>query len=105
VAKLEIFPECEKFFELKYLTILLISPFGQSEIFKHMKATAQPSISMGTIRDIDIAIPPLPEQHRIVAKVEELMSLCDRLEAQLTTTQTQSRLLLESVLHEALASA
>ena len=43
-------------------------------------------------------LPPLAEQHRIVAKVDELMALCDRLEAQLTTTQTESRRLLEAVL-------
>jgi type I restriction enzyme, S subunit len=43
--------------------------------------------------------------HRIVAKVDELMALCDRLEAQLTTTQTQSRRLLESTLHQALKAA
>jgi type I restriction enzyme S subunit len=48
-------------------------------------------------------LPPLAEQHRIVAKVDELMALCDQLEAQLTTTQTDSRRLLEAVLHEALA--
>jgi type I restriction enzyme S subunit len=52
-----------------------------------------------------IPLPPVVEQHRIVAKVEELMSLCDRLEAQLTTAQTESRHLLEAVLHEALAPA
>jgi type I restriction enzyme S subunit len=49
-------------------------------------------------------VPPLAEQHRIVAKVDELMAVCDRLESQLTTTQTESRRLLEAVLHEALAS-
>ena len=43
------------------------------------------------------------EQHRIVTKVDELMMVCDQLEAQLTTTQTDSRRLLEAVLHEALA--
>jgi type I restriction enzyme S subunit len=48
-------------------------------------------------------LPPLAEQQRIVAKVDELMALCDQLETQLTGSQTQSRLLLESVLHEALA--
>jgi type I site-specific restriction endonuclease len=31
-------------------------------------------------------------------------ALCDRLEAQLTTTQTQSRRLLEATLHQALAT-
>ena len=43
------------------------------------------------------------EQHRIVAKVDELMAVSDQLEAQLTTTQTDSRRLLEAVLHDALA--
>jgi type I restriction enzyme, S subunit len=41
----------------------------------------------------------------IVAKVDEVMAVCDRLEAQLATVQTESRRLLEAVLHEALASA
>ena len=51
------------------------------------------------------AIPPVAEQRRIVAKVDELMAVCDRLEVQLSTTQTESRRLLEAVLHEALAPA
>jgi type I restriction enzyme, S subunit len=48
-------------------------------------------------------LPPLAEQHRIVAKVDELMGLFDQLETQLSTTQVNSRRLLESLLHEALA--
>jgi hypothetical protein len=50
-------------------------------------------------------IPSLAEQHRIVAKVDALMARCDQLEAQLTTTQTDSRRLLEAVLETALAPA
>jgi len=50
-------------------------------------------------------IPPLAEQHRIVAKVDELMALCDQLEASLTTAQTETSRLLESVLHHALQDA
>lgn len=50
-------------------------------------------------------LPPLAEQQRIVAKVDELMVLCDKLDAQLTTTHIDSRRLLEAVLHEALAPA
>lgn len=49
-------------------------------------------------------LPPLAEQHRIVAKLDELMALCDRLEAQLTTAQTESRRLLEATLSLALAA-
>jgi len=61
------------------------------------------SLSVGKIRQIEVPLPPLAEQHRIVARVDELMALCDQLEAQLTTAEADSRRLLEAVLHEALA--
>ncbi len=47
----------------------------------------------------------LAEQHRIVAKVDELMALCDRLEASLTSGQDHGRRLLEALLAEAPAPA
>ncbi len=52
-----------------------------------------------------IPLPPLAAQHRIVAKVDELMALCDQLEAQLTTSEADSRRLLEAVLRDARAVA
>ncbi len=64
-----------------------------------------PIISKGKWEILPIPLPPLAEQHRIVAKVDELMALCDRLEAQLTAAQKESSRLLEALLHEALASA
>jgi type I restriction enzyme S subunit len=51
---------------------------------------------------LPIPIPPIAEQCRIVAKVDEVMALCDRLEAQLATAQADNRRLLDAVLHEAL---
>ena len=42
----------------------------------------QSFVSLGVIRSYLMPIPPLAEQHRIVAKVDELMALCDQLEAQ-----------------------
>jgi type I restriction enzyme S subunit len=50
-----------------------------------------------------IPLPPLAEQHRIVAKVDELMALCDQLEQQLSQAEQGRRGLLEAVLREALA--
>jgi len=102
VAKLEPFEGCEEFYILKFLNYFLISQYGREEIFKHVKATAQPSLSMGTIRDIDIPLPPLSEQQRIVIRLDELMKLCDNLEASIKESQQQNELLLQQVLREAL---
>jgi len=70
----------------------------------YVTGVAQPKMNQAKMNSIPIALPPHAEQHRIVAKVEELIALCDRMEAQLTTTQTESRRLLEAVLHEALSA-
>jgi len=43
---------------------------------------AQPNISKEKIVSTMAALPPTEEQHRIVAKVDELMALCDQLENQ-----------------------
>jgi len=64
---------------------------------------AMNNISLGDIRNFVVPVPPLPEQKRIVAKVDELMALCDELETALETAQVQRRRLLESLLHEVLS--
>lgn len=65
-------------------------------------STTMPKINQSVLLNAPFPLPPLSEQSRIVAKVGELMALCDQLEAQLAATQTDSRRLLEAVLHEAL---
>ena len=55
-----------------------------------------------SILQTSISPPPLAEQHRIVAKVDELMALCDRLEASLATGNDTKQRLLNALLHEAL---
>jgi len=54
---------------------------------------AQPFVALGALRNLVIALPPLAEQHRIVAKVDELMALCDQLKYRLTkANQLQQKL-------------
>ena len=57
------------------------------------------NVSREQILSLAFPLPPLAEQHRIVAKVDELMTLCDQLEAQLTTTQTLNAALMDALLH------
>ena len=68
-------------------------------------ATAQPVISGSKIYPIIVGLPPVAEQKRIVAKVDELMAQCDQLEASLTEGEQIRSRLLESVLHNALEPA
>jgi type I restriction enzyme S subunit len=76
VAKIEPFNNYEEKIDIKYLLYYLMSNTGRHEIFKFRKATAQPSLSMGTIRQAIVALPPLEEQRRIATKVDQLMALC-----------------------------
>lgn len=68
------------------------------------QTTSLASINMTQLRGCPIPLPPLAEQHRIVAKVDALMALCDRLEAALAQADTTRARLLEALLHEALLS-
>jgi type I restriction enzyme S subunit len=60
-------------------------------------------ISAGRLKTCFFPLPPVAEQHRIVAKIDELMALCDQLEQQLTKGEESRRGLLEAVLQEVLA--
>ncbi len=67
----------------RYLHLALSSPFLAAQ-FDKIKAGGSHTnkLNLGDIPSLLIPLPPLPEQSRIVAKVEALMALCDRLEAQ-----------------------
>lgn len=91
--------------EPDYLYLLLRSPHMQAR----MRATASQTtnianISLGGMRPIPTPIPPKEEQSRIVAKVDELMTLCDQLELQQQDRRKLQNALRQSTL-QALASA
>jgi type I restriction enzyme S subunit len=88
----------------RYLHLFLSSPVFR-QVIDEVNTNTINQITQANLRSTLISLPPLAEQHRIVAKVDELMALCDRLEASLTTSdQTRTRLL-EATLAEALAPA
>ncbi|MGK2907719.1 MAG: restriction endonuclease subunit S [Desulfuromonadales bacterium] len=51
-----------------------------------------------------VALPPLPEQHHIVAKVNQLMAQCGELEAKLNQTQQHSVKLMEATVRQLLVA-
>jgi type I restriction enzyme S subunit len=62
------------------------------------------NLSVGKIRKISIPIPPLNEQKRIVANVDQLMALCDDLESKLQKSQKRNDRLMEAAVAEMLAA-
>ena len=63
------------------------------------------SINMTQLKALPFPVPPLAEQYRIVAKVDELMALCDRLKADLATARQHQALLADTLIDAALEAA
>ena len=57
-----------------------------------------PKINQSTLKSLPIPIPPLAEQHRIVSKIDQLMTLCDELEKQIDIANSKKTNLLNSVM-------
>ena len=61
--------------------ILTISVYyiNAISLAKYVTGTAQPKMNQARMNGIWIPLPPLEEQKRIVAKIEELLPYCDQL--------------------------
>ena len=81
-----------------YVRIAIDSPVCQAWMRGETKGVALKGVNVGDFRRMPIPVPPLAEQHRIVAKVDELMALCDQLEARLTTAQDLNQQLTQAIL-------
>jgi len=83
-----------------YVHICLISPFIQDAIMDVQVGISREGLSMSQLKEFLIPIPPLEEQRRIVAKVDQLMALCDDLESKLKQSQTDGEKLVRAVVAE-----
>ena len=86
----------------KWLHLCFISHGAARGTLEQLAYGDKPGLNLNNIRDLILPIPPLAEQRRIVAKVDQLMALVDQLETQLSEARAKSAALLEAVIHELL---
>lgn len=77
------------------------SPAASKYLQENSKGTAQKGIYLKTLGNMEILIPPYPEQQRIVAKLEELFSELDKGVENLRTAQQQLKVYRQALLKHA----
>jgi type I restriction enzyme S subunit len=89
----------------EWLHLCFISHGSARGALEQLAYGDKPGLNLNNIRDLVFPIPPLAEQRRIVAKVEQLVALVDELETQLATARTTGADLMEAVVAELTARA
>lgn len=89
---------------LPYLLHFLNSDIGLSFMFGNQVENARANLSMGNIAKFVIPFPPNNEQNRIVAKVDELMSLCDLLETNIRNKNDTATCYTEAIVQQIAAA-
>lgn len=82
-----------------FLMAILRAPQTRSVLIDSSSQTTNiANISLEKLNPLAVAIPPLEEQHRIVSKVDKLMSLCDQLEQKSEASLAAHQTLVETLL-------
>lgn len=88
---------------LKYL--LYYFRYFEAQLNQKGTGTTFKAITQNIIKNLDVPVPPLPEQERIVARIEELFSELDKAVETLNTTKQQLAVYRQAVLKEAFIGA
>jgi type I restriction enzyme S subunit len=93
---------CSGELDLRWAELYLNSPVARDYFAGASKQTTNlASINMTQLRSCAFPVPPLAEQHRIVAKVTELLALCDQLKARITAARAKHAQLAEALVAQA----
>ena len=87
-----------------YLKLLINTSYFLEYAFKNATGTTIKNVSLKSMRLFLVPLSPLAEQKRIVSKVDELMALCDKLEARRQKKQELQRKLNSSALDRMLTA-
>lgn len=88
-----------------FLNLVLASALVLQQASARATGIAQKTVPLSALRDFKIPLPPLAEQHRIVACVEDLHRLCADLRERLNARQTCQARLAETLVEQATSTA
>lgn len=83
----------------RFFVLLIGSPFVREYLGGSAVGATMQNLNQSILLNLIVGLPPLAEQHRIVAKVDELMALCDRLEAARAERESRRDRLASASLH------
>jgi type I restriction enzyme, S subunit len=87
----------------EYLLIALTEPHLLERSSDSAIGATVKNLRVGDVEELNIPFPPLAEQHRIVAKVDELMALCDQLKTRITAVNQLQQKLADVLIEKAIA--
>jgi type I restriction enzyme, S subunit len=85
-----------------FIHLCIISPYIQDSIMQTQVGISREGLSMRSLKEFVLPIPPLEEQKRIVAKTNQLMTLCDELEDKLRKAESHSEDLMSAAVQHVL---
>ncbi len=86
-----------------FLKLAMMSSGFQAQLSDAATGMTATGIKSSRLKEIPVPIPPLAEQHRIVAKVDQLMALCDQLKTRLTQARQLNEQLATALVEQAVA--
>ena len=94
-----------KSLDAQYLKLFLESPFYWDQLIEMSSGTGQPNVNATSLKSLIFPLPPLAEQRRIVARVDQLLAFTAQLEAQIREARESGDRLLKALLHGLLSAA
>jgi type I restriction enzyme S subunit len=89
-----------KYMERSYIRHYLNSPIAKAFAAEENHGMTRERINLANAKALPVSVPPLAEQRRIVAKVDQLMALVDELETQLAASRATAANLLSALVGE-----
>jgi type I restriction enzyme S subunit len=85
----------------EYLLLTLTEPHLLERSSESAIGSTVKHLRVGDVEELNIPLPPINEQHRIVAKVNELMALCDQVRSRITAADQHKKKLAEALVEQA----